>query len=386
MTAAFLDRNACHRSQSCCNPSQKSALIPVTRANRSAVSGVTARLPRMISLRRGNDTPNRTANADCEMPSGSRNSSRSISPGCVGGRWVGSFRTTSRFVCRVGSVVVCNFDIVGMAILPTKAHPILLVDPDAMLTGPIPGKPLKMVAWWQGELAEISHAIELSELTSCHAPQHRRASRPSPSSLYAIEDVLSGPIDERPYHGFYYSGSRYNPRAGAGWTTTGGSPAAAHRQHPRATATLANGTSAWDTSGGSTPSTTGTASTSDSTRPSVPARHLQRALAGRRPHPGRFGVTLPDSPGVTAPHEAAALRHPTSCHGTGVPARTRRTRQRPGPAQKSPRSSRVTTVRPRIPGFPSRWRCRRHRYRRRLPGYASALGESSPRTWPRMVE
>ena len=98
MTAAFLDRNACHRSQSCCNPTQKSAFIPVTQANRSAVSGVTARLPRMISLRRGNDTPERTAKADCEMPSGSGNSSRSISPGCVGGRRVGSFRTPSRFV------------------------------------------------------------------------------------------------------------------------------------------------------------------------------------------------------------------------------------------------------------------------------------------------
>jgi len=102
-------------------------------------------------------------------------------------------------------VVVCNFDLVGMAILPTKAHPILLVDPEAMLTGPIAGEPLKTVAWWQGELAEISHAIELGELTACPPPQHRRARRPSPSSLDAIEDVLRGAIEERPYHGFYYN-------------------------------------------------------------------------------------------------------------------------------------------------------------------------------------
>ncbi len=80
-----VDRMACQRSQSCCNPSQKSALIPVTRAKRSAVSGVTARLPRMISFKRGNDTPRRTAKDDCDRPKGLRNSSRSISPGCVGG-------------------------------------------------------------------------------------------------------------------------------------------------------------------------------------------------------------------------------------------------------------------------------------------------------------
>jgi hypothetical protein len=36
------------------------------------------------------DTPSRIANADCVMFKGLRNSSNSISPGCVGGRWVGS--------------------------------------------------------------------------------------------------------------------------------------------------------------------------------------------------------------------------------------------------------------------------------------------------------
>ena len=44
MAAASAERNACHRSQSCWRPSQKSALMPVTWAKRRAVSGVTARL------------------------------------------------------------------------------------------------------------------------------------------------------------------------------------------------------------------------------------------------------------------------------------------------------------------------------------------------------
>jgi hypothetical protein len=39
------DRKACHRSQSCSRPSQKSALMPMTWARRKAVSGVTERFP-----------------------------------------------------------------------------------------------------------------------------------------------------------------------------------------------------------------------------------------------------------------------------------------------------------------------------------------------------
>ena len=52
-------------------------------------------------------------------------------------------------------MVVRNFDLVGMAILPTKTHPILLVDSDAVLTVSIAGEPLETIAWWHDELAEM---------------------------------------------------------------------------------------------------------------------------------------------------------------------------------------------------------------------------------------
>jgi hypothetical protein len=42
---------ACQRSQSCCNPNQKSADIPNTRDNRKAVSGVIERFLLIISFR-----------------------------------------------------------------------------------------------------------------------------------------------------------------------------------------------------------------------------------------------------------------------------------------------------------------------------------------------
>ena len=139
---AFSLRKACHRSQSCCKPSQKSADIPSTCASRSAVSGVTPRLPRIISFKRGKEIPRRTAKADWLIPSGLRNSSSSISPGCVGGRLAGSRRATRSCddLPRRGRplVVVCDLNLVGILILPAKAHAILLVNANAVLANTIP--------------------------------------------------------------------------------------------------------------------------------------------------------------------------------------------------------------------------------------------------------
>jgi hypothetical protein len=59
---------------------------PKTRASLKAVSGVTPLLPRRTSFSRGKEIPRRIAKADWEIPSATRNSSRSISPGWVGGR------------------------------------------------------------------------------------------------------------------------------------------------------------------------------------------------------------------------------------------------------------------------------------------------------------
>jgi len=123
---------ACHRSQSSWSPSQKSARIPKTRSRRSAVSGDTARRPRTISFKRGNDTPSLTAKSDCVTPRGFRNSSRSISPGCVGGRCVGSLMSAVRGLGLSALVVVRDFDVVGIVTLPSETHSILVVDPNAV--------------------------------------------------------------------------------------------------------------------------------------------------------------------------------------------------------------------------------------------------------------
>jgi hypothetical protein len=71
-----------------------------------------------------------------------RNSSSNISPGCVGGRLVGSRRATKRRddLSRLKRplVVVCDLNLIGISILPAKAHTILLVDANAVLANTSP--------------------------------------------------------------------------------------------------------------------------------------------------------------------------------------------------------------------------------------------------------
>jgi len=135
----------CQISQSCCKPIQNSVDIPNTRDRRKAVSGVTERRPLMISLRRGcGQTPNRRASSVCVSSRGLTNSSKSISPGWVGGRFRGSRQP------RTLSVVVCDFDFVGMVFLPCKTNSVLLINSDAALIFSIHGtkfKFFKCLSW-----------------------------------------------------------------------------------------------------------------------------------------------------------------------------------------------------------------------------------------------
>jgi hypothetical protein len=51
-------------------------------------------------------------------------------------------------------VVVHKLDVVGIRVPPAKTDPILVVNPDAKLTGPIPAQFLEMVASHAGKILE----------------------------------------------------------------------------------------------------------------------------------------------------------------------------------------------------------------------------------------
>lgn len=210
---ASLPRIACQRSQSCWSPNQKSADIPRTRASRRAVSGVTVRLPRTISFSLGNEIPKRTAKADWLMPRGRRNSCSSISPGCVGGFNRGSRRATRlrrrrRRLPPRRLVVIRDFDFERIALFPTEADSILIVDPGAVLPLSIPSKPLQAISGRNCELADVTDAVNLRQLPPGDGPQLGRANRSSGPGFGPIENVLRATICKGAYHGSYYNARR----------------------------------------------------------------------------------------------------------------------------------------------------------------------------------
>src|SRR5574338_833978 len=156
----------------------------------------------MISFRRGNDTPSRTANADCEMPRGLRNSSRSISPGDVGGRVLGRRRCTSP---GTRLVVIGDFDVVGMAGLPPEADPVLLIDANAVLPPPVSPQALQAVAGWHAQLREVADPVQLVQLAAYDGPERNGAHASRAAAAHPVEEVLGGRGGERQYHGMYYN-------------------------------------------------------------------------------------------------------------------------------------------------------------------------------------
>lgn len=168
------------------------------------------RFPRTISCRRTKETPSRAANADCEMRSGFRNSISSISPGCVGGRCVGSRRLTSASAAKRRLVVVCDLDVRGISILPAEADSILAVDPNAVLAKPVALKRFQSVAWRVPQLLDPPDTSKLVQLSSRNGPQARRASSPRRAGVPAVKDVLRAGVRKGVYHGRSYNATRYN--------------------------------------------------------------------------------------------------------------------------------------------------------------------------------
>jgi hypothetical protein len=145
-------------------------------------------------------TPSCTANADCEIPSGRRNSSNSISPGCVGGRCVGRRRCTS---ARGRFVVVRDFDVVGIAVLPPEAHPELIVDVDTVRAATRGTQRLLSVPWRNRPLPSFPNAVELRQRPRHGRPQPRWARTARAPAVESVQKVVRGGVGERAYHRIY---------------------------------------------------------------------------------------------------------------------------------------------------------------------------------------
>ena len=121
---------------------------------------------------------------------------------------MGSGRATSGTFLDRRLVVVGDFDLVGIPVLPRKTHPVLFIDPNAIVACSVAHQSFQTVARWHRQLVKISYAVELGQLSTGYGPQLNRTGSPSSPAFDTIEDIRGGLIGERPYHGLYYNGLR----------------------------------------------------------------------------------------------------------------------------------------------------------------------------------
>jgi hypothetical protein len=65
-------------------------------------------------------------------------------------------------------MIVDDLDIVGRSIMPPKANPPLLVDPDAVLPAPLTLQSLEPVAWRHPQVSQSTRLVEHAQLAQRH--------------------------------------------------------------------------------------------------------------------------------------------------------------------------------------------------------------------------
>jgi hypothetical protein len=73
-------------------------------------------------------------------------------------------------------MIVDDFDIVRVAVLPAKTNPPLIVDPDAVLTLAIPFQGFEPISWGHHHLSDVSRSMQNQQFTARHALNIRRKS------------------------------------------------------------------------------------------------------------------------------------------------------------------------------------------------------------------
>jgi hypothetical protein len=111
----------------------------------------------MIAPIRVAGTRNAMARAFTDMPIGSRNSSRSTSPG-----WL-----VTRLGVAIRLVVIDDFDIGRPFFRPSKTNAPLVVDPDRVLPVAVCREHLQSVSWRRPQIAEIARDMQHIELSLC---------------------------------------------------------------------------------------------------------------------------------------------------------------------------------------------------------------------------
>ena len=93
------------------------------------------------------------------------------------------------------SVVVHNFDVLCVAVFPHETDPILIIDPDAVLSPPITNQRLEVIARECAQILESLGCMQLNEF-ALRDP----SDAPKPTCRITPKESLSIAIPERPDH------------------------------------------------------------------------------------------------------------------------------------------------------------------------------------------
>ena len=132
--------------------SQKPSLVPKYRESRRSYSGVQRRSPFFMLLRCGSGMPVARAMAFCVWGDSSRTSA-SVSAKLL---------TIVSVLIRL--VIIGDFYLFGIAFIPEKAKPPLIVDADTVLAHTFPAQGLKPIARRDAQVVKCHGVVELVEL------------------------------------------------------------------------------------------------------------------------------------------------------------------------------------------------------------------------------
>jgi hypothetical protein len=97
----------------------------------------------------------------------------------------------SFFHFKISSVVIHYFHVVGVRALPGEANPELIVDPDAVLSPPIPFQRLQAVAGREAQILGAGRRVDPDELPSSRGLEGRRET-PGHSPTKELFGFLAG--------------------------------------------------------------------------------------------------------------------------------------------------------------------------------------------------
>src|SRR5437660_58611 len=150
------------------------------------------RRPRTMSLSRVRGTLIALLRALMLSSSGSRNSSLRISPGCTGA----ISRLRRRTFVIFSTVVVDDFNFIGISVPPRKANPPLVIDSDRISTGAVAFELFQPISRNPSQFVETSRRMKCQELRKSPA---LRIARYPPAGATG-EEIGRFPRGEVLYH------------------------------------------------------------------------------------------------------------------------------------------------------------------------------------------